>query len=508
MKEGGETIMRTSILLSSLKHKMKGDETIMRKSLLLLAVALLVGGVALWSASPVLADATDTILGDQHFGDIDFGEDYTITLPGRTAAPGGYFANDGWDGQASLATSNSLGFSPLTPNGEGVQINGYLQGGLGTGFDTPTGRGSWFLPCPIEVSGIGNQEGGVGGAQVNDVTSDDYPGCTTMVASGETEEPLTNHIGLGNPAGGNDNGPDVTFRQGLYNFVSQDWVDNNVAEKGETYNPNPPNLPNPAVQDGTWSGTLDQDLATLFEYASDTAAGSGETGIATGIAGPFLGIDQTLDQGASYIQGTHDSPWPGDILDTSMRALYGDAQRIVQTFELTDTQARSSSGIQATDGVMSTMHQWVADWMRGTSTRDQTTSGGDAIGGGNEDTLAGTVTWTLETLLSSSVKQDGGDSSCAADCDGETFIHQVNDQYSVYDATWVMGNSASNNPGNVQTDMANGQMVVGHSLSMEFWHAQTNHIPYDRTVISVPSVGEEVTGSFGSHDGDHNPLNN
>jgi hypothetical protein len=474
----------------------------MRKSLLLLAVALLVGGVALWNASPVLADAGNTITGDQHFGDIDVGEDYTITLPNRTAAPGGYFANDAWDGQASFALSNAIGANDL-----GLQVVPYLTGAGGTG---PT---NWFLPCPIDLTGVANEVAGSGGEVKDGVDADDFPGCTAMTATGNTEDPQTDDIGVGDPLVGGDNGDDVTFRQGLYNFVSQDWVDNNVANKGETYDPNPPNLPNPAVQDGTWSGTLDQDLATLFDYASGSGAGGGETGIPNG---PYLGIDQTLDQGIAYIQGTHTAPWPGGILDTSIRNMYGDAQRIVQTFELTDTQARSATGVQGAEGSLDRMHQWVADWMRGTSTRDQTTSGGDAIGGGNEDTLAGTVTWTLETLLSSSVLQLGGGPNCSdpindmldEGCSGETYIHQVNDQYSVYDATWATGNSAQNNPGNVQTDLGMGQQTVGHALSMEFWHAQTSTIDYDRTVSGFTSAPETVTGSFGTHDGDHNPLNN
>jgi hypothetical protein len=448
----------------------------MRKSLLLLALGLLVGSVALWTA-PVLADQGNTVMGDEHFGDIDIGEDYTTTLPyGIGRNPGGYFANDAWDGQGSFANSNT--FQNADPTTDvASQIIPFLLGDR-------SGGSQWFYPCPIDLTGLANLD--AGGNMVNSVKSTNFP-CAGLVA-GEFEDPQTNDVGL---AVGADNASDVTFKQGLYNTVHQNWVDNNV--------PLHAGAEDPIYAGSTWSGTLDQDLATLFEYASGADAGGGDTGMDNG-APTFLGIDQTLDQGLAYLEGTHTSPFPGGILDTSIRGMLGDAQRIVQTFELTDTQARNATGDQVdssgnpSEGAVDVVHQWVADWMRSTAT--------NAVGGGNADTALGSnVTWTLETLLSSSVKQEG-------DNTGETYIHQVNDQYSMYTADWTSGNSVANNPLNAQADVGQGNMVVGHSLSMEFWHAQTNTIDYDRTVQGFTSAPENVIGGFGTHDGDHNPLNN
>jgi hypothetical protein len=302
-----------------------------------------------------------------------------------------------------------------------------------------------------------------------------------MVATGETEDPQTNDL-LG---GGLGHDTDNAITEALYNFVSQDWVDYNVPVKED-----------PVYEDagGTWSGTLDQDLASLFQLSGATGGG-GDTGMPNG---PYLGIDQVLDQGLAYLQGNHSNPFPGDILDTSIRNLYGDAQRIVQIFSLANTIGRSSTGIQvrgttAAEGAASVIHQWVADWMRDTNTN---TTG--EIGGGNEDTADGTVTWTLETLLSSSFWDPAG----------TELIHQVNDQYSVYSANWSAGNSVTNNPLNAQADLGVGQMVVGHSLSMEFWEEQSNIIPYDETIVGHTSASEEVISNIPIHDGDHNPLNN
>lgn len=447
----------------------------MRKSLLLLTLGLLVGAVALW-AGPVLADQGNTIQGDEHFGDIDIGEDYTTTLPyaiGRN--PGGYAANDAWDGQGAFA--NSTTFQNTDPTlGDSSQIIPYLLG-------QRSGGSQWFYPCPIDLTNVlGGQD--VAGNMGNSVTSTAYPSCDALTV-GEFEDPQTDDVGL---AVGADNASDVTFRQGLYNVVVQNWVDDNVPLHAGAED----NL----YADDIWSGTLDQDLAALFEYASGEDAGGGDTQMANG---PFLGIDQTLDQGLAYLEGTQ-AVYPGALSDTDIRLELGEAQRIVQTFELTDYNARNATGLQINstgdviEGAVDVVHQWIADWMRSTASA--------VVGGGNADTVAGSnVTWTLETLLSSSVKQEGDDT-------GETYIHQINDQYSMYVADWTSGNSVANNPLNAQADVLGGNMVVGQSLSMEFWHAQTSIIPYDRTVVSVPSVGEEVIGNFGTHDGDHNPLNN
>jgi hypothetical protein len=477
--------------------------TYMRKTLFMLALALLVAGVAMWNPMPVLADPGNTIMGDLHFQDIDIGEDYTYTLPnGITRAPGGYFATDAWDGQAALG--NSVNFGGSSGVGAASQIIPYLQG-------ANSGGSNWFYPCPIELGniaggsgaaagtgGIDTTVGGVGGAMVNDVYTTDFPGCAAMVATLETESPQTNHVGLGNPdldgdgLDENTNGDDVTFIESLYNFVAQNWVDYNVPARGGAED----------IETTTYSGTLDQDLAQLFEYGGSNSSGSASGGGETGIpAGPYLGITQTLDQSEAYLEGVHTNPWPGAILDTSIRDLYGEAQRIVQTFSLENTAGRSDTGLQA-EGSADTMHQWIADWMHSIGTQDDTDVGGDCIGsvcgGVNEDTLDGSVTWELETLFSESVLVNPDD----------TFIHQVNDQYSVYTASWSAGNSATSNPGNLQADMGQGNMVVGHSLSMEFWHAQTNTIPYDVSVSSFTSTPESVIGNFGTHDGDHNPINN
>jgi hypothetical protein len=264
--------------------------------------------------------------------------------------------------------------------GEGDQLNPYLMG-------LNSGNVSWFLPCPIEVSTVDNAAGvsqpglnsdtaaGAGGQVSDAVDTDDYPGCTAMLATGNTEDPQTNDIGL---ALGSDNASDVTFQQGLYNYVIQNWVDNNVPVVGEVYNQDDPDTSSTVT---TWRGTLDQDLATLFLYASGVDAGGGGTSQLGGTGmpnGPYLSIDQSLDQGLAYLAGT--GAYPGAISDTDIRAEFGNAQRVVQTFALSTTAAREDTGgeIIGNGGErwIDSMHQWVAEWMRGTSTRDGTTPGG------------------------------------------------------------------------------------------------------------------------------------
>jgi hypothetical protein len=497
-----------------LTKEFKGGNSIMRKAQMLFMAGLLLGAMTL-STVPAFADATNVAIGDKHFANINLGEDYTTTLPVRLANAGNYDGNSAWTGQTIPGGSMSLNYGVTADGGGyGGQTTGYLQD------ITPlTGltNGDWFLPCPI-----GTPMGAAVHSDDFDATpSDGISDCAAMVDSGETEEPQTDDIGLGAP-GTTDNANDVTFKQGLLNSVYQDWVDTNVPNVELDANTNTVVAGDPYDSSfvNGWTGTLDQDLAALFLYAGavDTAgeSGGGETGVPSG---PYLGIDQTLDQGLAYLNGTGIGPI-GLVSDTDIRGYYGNAQRIVQTFELTDTQFRTSSGLQVSGegslGADDLMHQWVHDWMRDTNT---------VIGAPfTTGDLAGTgfTKWDLETLLSTSVLQEGADDgSCnnttqglgagTDGCSGETYIHQINNQLSTVEmsATGVTSLTGSqNDSGNGAADVLSAYQRVSQQLGMEFWHAQTSHIPYDVSVSGIDTQGEEVTGSFGTVSGDHNPLNN